>query len=78
MIRQGNNIWICEYEDSTGRKHTITLTITGQDSYTYLTVEEKGPTEETNSRADSGVKGYNYYEMKANFRRETYYTPGTN
>ena len=64
MIRAGSDSWICEYEDSEGQKHSMTINITDKDSYTYFTISEQGEIE-------SPDFNYNYYEMEANFRRET-------
>ncbi|MBQ6774366.1 MAG: hypothetical protein IJP48_09940 [Synergistaceae bacterium] len=64
MIRAGSDSWICEYEDNEGQKHSMTINITDKDSYTYFTMSEQGEIE-------SPDFDYNYYEMEANFRRET-------
>ncbi|MBQ9596177.1 MAG: hypothetical protein IJR35_10000 [Synergistaceae bacterium] len=64
MIRAGSDSWICEYEDSEGQKHSMTINLTDKDSYTYFNLTEEGEIE-------SPDFNYNYYKMEANFRRET-------
>ena len=62
MIKNGDYSWICEYSDSQGERHVMSIDVTDKDSYSYVKISEKGSLENPDFN-------YKYYEMSANLIR---------